>query len=199
MNSLRGGIAGILALSLGALGAACGGDDDGGGGSGQGGAAGGPMTVTGAGGGTTTTTGGGGAGGTGSGGAGAGGAPSMGTFMGMACNGNTCDLTLVGQGFSAHDGMTIHAGIVPQGSQDGFTWQSSATVAGGSFMMDAPGALTKGTVYNLHYYVDINGNGSCDATPTDHVWRTSLPPIQEHLTATLVHDTNFVNLGCGNF
>lgn len=197
MRSFRHGIAVALTLSLAALGAACGGDDDGGG-SGQGGAAGGPMTVTGAGGGATTT-GGGGAGGTATGGAGAGGTPSMGTFMGMACSGNTCDLTLVGQGFSAHDGMTIHAGIVPQGSQDGFTWQSSAMIAGGSFTMDGPGALTKGTVYNLHYYVDINANGSCDATPTDHVWRTSLPPIQEHLTATLVHDTNFVNLGCGNF
>lgn len=189
MNSFRQGVAVALTLSLAALGAACGGDDDGG--SGQGGA--------GTGGAPATTTGVGGSGGTATGSGGAGGTASMGTFMGMACNGNTCDLTLVGQGFSAHDGMTIHAGIVPQGSQDGFTWQSSAVVAGGSFMMDAPGALTKGTPYNLHYYVDINGNGSCDATPTDHVWRISLLPIQEHLTATLVHDTNFVNLGCGNF
>jgi hypothetical protein len=195
-----GGLAALVFAALAAAASAGCGDDDGGGGQGAATSGGTGGAGGGTGGGGTTGT--GGAGTTGSGGdptgTGGGTTASTGTSMGSPCSGSTCDLTVIGQGFSAHDGMMVYAGIVPQGGQD-FDWMGSAEVAGGAFTLQGPGALQKGALYNLNYYVDVNGNGACDATPTDHVWRTSLPPAQENLTITLVHSENFSNLGCGGF
>ena len=189
----------VVALVLAASAAGCG-DDEGGE----------AATTTAGTGGSPTGAGGAGTGGTGAGGAtgsggdtaagGAGGSAttSTGTSMGTPCAGNTCDLTFIGNGFTMHDGQTVHAGIVPQGGS-GLDWEASAEVVAGAFMLEGPGALQKGQSYQLNYYVDVNGNGECDPTPDDHVWRLSVPVVQESLTITVGHTTDFSNLGCGGF
>jgi len=164
---------------------------------------------------TSTGSGVGGAGGAAvSGAGGAGGAPGMGgapgtggststttstgTSMGSPCTGTTCDITVVGAGFNVDEGKTIYAGIVPQGGK-GQDWSASDMITAGAFTMQGMGALKKGQAYNLNYYVDLNGNNACDPTPTDEVWRLSIPPVQEHLTITLPYNTSFSNIGCGGF
>lgn len=189
---------GLAALLLAAAASAGCGDDDGGGGQGATTSGGTGGAGTGTGGGATTGTGGAGTTGSGGGGTGGGTTTSTGSSMGTPCSGNTCDLTVIGQGFTPHDGMMVYAGIVPQGGQD-FDWSASAEVTGGAFTLQGPGALQKGAQYFLNYYVDVNGNGACDITPTDHVWRMSLPAVQENLTITLVHSEDFSNIGCGGF
>jgi len=159
----------------------------------------------GSGGGATTGTGGaGGSGGatTGSGGAGGGGGGSggsTGTFMGAPCAGDKCDVTLNGLDFTPDNGLMVHAGIVPQGSNKGFIWEDAATVANGTFTVQGVAVLTKGVGYFLNFYVDKNQNGACDSTPTDNVYRISISPVQGHVVADVTRDKNLSNIGCGGF
>ncbi|HZF49378.1 MAG TPA: hypothetical protein VE093_12055 [Polyangiaceae bacterium] len=146
----------------------------------------------GSGGGATTGTGGAGGGGGGSGG-------STGTFMGAPCAGDKCDVTLNGLDFTPDNGLMVHAGIVPQGSNKGFIWEDAATVANGTFTVQGVAVLTKGVGYFLNFYVDKNQNGACDSTPTDNVYRISISPVQGHVVADVTRDKNLSNIGCGGF
>jgi hypothetical protein len=196
----------LLLLAAGMASAGCG-DETGGGstatsassatGSGTGGAGGG---TTGSGGSVTTGSGSGGGSTTGSGGGGSGGgtAASTGTFMTSPCTGNACDITFIGMGFSQHDGQTLHAGVVPQGSS-GFDWEDSQTVMGGAFSMQGTAVLTKGQAYFLNYYADVNQNGICEPNQGDHIWRLQISQVQDNVIVTVPHDVNFSNLGCGGF
>ncbi len=160
---------------------------------GGGGATTGTGGAGGSGGATTGTGGGGGVGGSG----GSGG--STGTFMGAPCAGDKCDITLNGLDFTPDNGLMVHAGIVPQGSNKGFIWEDAATVANGTFTVQGVAVLTKGVGYFLNFYVDKNQNGACDSTPTDNVYRISISPVQGHVVADVTRDQNLSNIGCGGF
>ena len=73
------------------------------------------------------------------------------------------------------------------------------TVMGGGFSMQGTAVLQKGIAYNLNYYADVDGNGKCEPTQGDHIWRISIPPVQDNVIANVSHNTNFSNLGCGGF
>jgi hypothetical protein len=143
----------------------------------------------------------GGAGGAASGGGGAAGGMS-GTGGGITtspCNGNTCDLTMVGTNFDAFNGMAFFYGLQQQG-QMGLVYETSFDISGGGFSSAGTGVLQKGVSYNLGYFVDINGNMACDLTPTDAVWRVQVANVQSNLTVTVGgNDTNTSNLGCSGF
>jgi hypothetical protein len=99
-----------------------------------------------------------------------------------------------------HNGQVLHANVSQQGVAKGAAvWQDQTTIAGGSFTLTATGILKKGTQYFLNYYVDVNGNGACDVTPTDDVWRLPIPPVSDSLVITVTYNTNFANLGCSGF
>jgi hypothetical protein len=160
------------------------------------------STTAGSGGGATAGSGGSTTAGSGGGGGGSGSATaaaSTGTFMSTPCTGNTCDIDFSGSGFTPHDGQTLYAGVIPQGSSMGFDWQDSATVMAGAFSLQGSAVLQKGTAYFLNYYADVNQNGICEPNQGDHIWRLSLPPVQDNVVVTVVHHTNFSNLGCGGF
>ena len=202
-TGIEGG-GGAAARAAGALGYAApaggGGDDDGGGATG---AATTSTASTGSGGGSTgsMSTGAGGAT-TGAGGGSTGSTSTAtgttGSGMGTPCTGSVCDLHFAGTGFAEHDGQTLHAGLVEQGVM-GLAWEGSAVVQNGSFTIDGPGALKKGVGYLLNYYADVNGNQACEPTPTDHVWRTSLSPVSDHVFLVATHDAPMSNLGCSGF
>jgi hypothetical protein len=61
------------------------------------------------------------------------------------------------------------------------------------------GVLQKGLSYNLNYYVDLNGNGKCEISPTDEVFRLLVPTVQDHVVLSVQYNTSFSNLGCGGF
>jgi len=158
---------------------------------------------------TTTTSASGGAGGSATGGAGGAASGGGGATGGMSgsgggittspCNGNTCDLTVVGINFDAFNGKAFFYGLQQQG-QSGLTYETSFDISGGGFSSTGTGVLQKGVSYNLGYFVDINGNMACDLTPADAVWRIQLPNVQTNLTVTVGgDDANTSNLGCSGF
>lgn len=116
----------------------------------------------------------------------------------LPCDGATCDLTLSGTGFGLHDGKTLYWGIVPQGGM-GLDYDASVVIAGGAFSSTGVGALTKGSSYFVHYFVDKNENQTCEATPEDDVWRVSLPNVQSHIELDVLFASAMSNLGCGGF
>jgi hypothetical protein len=193
----------VLLLIAAAAGGGCGGDETASGTAATGTAATGTATASGgtgggagnggAGSGGATTGGGGGAGGAG----GSGG--SSGTFMGSPCAGDKCDITLNGLDFTPANGLMLHAGVVPQGSNKGFIWEDVTTVENGTFSVQGTAVLSKGIGYFLNYYVDKNTNGMCDLTPTDDVYRISIPPVQGHVVADVTREKNLSNIGCGGF
>jgi len=192
-----------LLLTLASAGGGCGGDETGSGTAATGtasasGGTGGGAGSGGAGSGGATTGGGGGAGGAGgAGGGGSGG--SSGTFMGSPCAGDKCDITLNGLDFTPANGLMLHAGVVPQGSSKGFIWEDVTTIENGTFSVQGTAVLSKGVGYFLNYYVDKNMNGMCDLTPTDDVYRISIPPVQGHVVADVTREKNLSNIGCGGF
>jgi hypothetical protein len=69
-----------------------------------------------------------------------------------------------------------------------------AVVAAGAFAFTFTNIDAEGG--SVDYYADINDNGSCDAPPTDHVWRSAIPAT--HVLAT-VHNTDFTPAVCAGF
>jgi len=185
----------LLACDGGGGGGSAGGGAGGGAGSGgSGGSAGGAGGAPGGAGGAGGTA--GGAGG-GSGGSATGGGGSGGSLP--PCNGNTCDLVFSGTGYGMYDGKTFYFGVIQQG-QMGLVAQGSLVIANGTVSGSLPGALTKGLAYNLHYFVDLNDDGACDANPTDVVWRVTGSTIQDHWVLDLSFGmSGLSNLGCGGF
>jgi hypothetical protein len=118
--------------------------------------------------------------------------------MNTPCVGPQCDVTVIGTGFDMNNGQTVHLGFVKQGGKN-FDFQSSAVVANGTFTIMGPQALTKGVLYNMNYYADVNNNGLCDQTPTDEVWRISLAPVMQNQVITVTHNQVQSNIGCGGF
>jgi hypothetical protein len=189
-----------LLLTLASAGGGCGGDETGSGTAATGtasasGGTGGGAGSGGAGSGGATTGGGGGGGGAGGGGSGG----SSGTFMGSPCEGDKCDITLNGLDFTPDNGLMLHAGVVPQGSSKGFIWEDATPIENGTFTVKGTAVLSKGIGYFLNYYVDKNRNGTCELTPTDGVYRVSIPPVQGHVVADVTREKNISNIGCGGF
>jgi len=158
----------------------------------------GGMATTGSGG--MATTGSGGAPATGSGGMGTtSSSASTGTFMGSPCAGSVCDITFNAMGFTMDNGKMLHAGVIQQGGKPGLDWQDAAAVAGGAVTLMGTGVLKKGTAYNLNYYIDLNMDGKCEITPTDEVYRVSIPIVQDNVIVTVTPNMAQSNFGCGGF
>ncbi|MBK7859455.1 MAG: hypothetical protein IPJ65_12690 [Archangiaceae bacterium] len=161
-------------------GATAGGSGGSGGGATAGGSGGG-ATAGGSGGGATAGGSGGGATAGGSGGAGGGGVQK----------GNVV-ITL--KNFNPHNGQTVHlkvktmTGGVTQGSE------TTVVVANNTGTLTVPNVLQPGTVYNIDFYADVNGNNTCDAPGTDHEWRITVTGSTAGLTMDYAHNANFTDL-----
>ena len=84
-------------------------------------------------------------------------------------------LRFEGTQFDIHVGELFKVALV---TADG----SNTVVAGGSitalpapaFSYNLPQAMAPNVPYYVDYFVDHNGNKTCDPPPTDHVWRSHL-------------------------
>ncbi|MFW5947258.1 MAG: hypothetical protein ACOCUW_02090 [Gemmatimonadota bacterium] len=104
------------------------------------------------------------------------------TETGDVCGTFAADLTFQGDASfqGAHGGQPIEAGVVR--SSDGrLVTSASGTVSSTddpSFSFDFPGALLKGTAYEVHYWIDSNFDdgtvGTCDEVDDDHQWAVDL-------------------------
>ncbi|MCH9682073.1 MAG: hypothetical protein K0V04_11615 [Deltaproteobacteria bacterium] len=98
-----------------------------------------------------------------------------------------------------HDGQDV-ALVVIDADSGTEVLSFSETFAGMEITLaDTNGVLTDGGTYDVFWYVDVNGSGSCDAPPDDHSWEmlgVAAGPMG--ISADHTHDANWVDV-CGNF
>jgi hypothetical protein len=82
-------------------------------------------------------------------------------------------------------GITLSKAIIPSLSNSAFSFKWN-------------GALATGATYSFNYYADVDGSGTCDAPPTDHVWNEPIAAVSGPVTLTLVHTTNWTDV-CSSF
>jgi hypothetical protein len=68
----------------------------------------------------------------------------------------------------------------------------------GAFNVTATKALTAGHDYYFDYVMDVNGNGKCDAPPTDHTWRRKINTVTGDTTIEETHHMGFTDV-CATF
>ena len=112
--------------------------------------------------------------------------------------GGPFDLDFSGTGFTPHNGQTLHVAVLDASGGAHVVTDQSTTVSGGDFSFSFPGVLEEGHSYHVDYYADFNGNGSCDAPPTDHVWRKDVDNVQDNVNLQVTHNTNFTDV-CSSF
>jgi hypothetical protein len=44
------------------------------------------------------------------------------------------------------------------------------------------------------YFADVNGNGACDAPPTDHAWAAAVPAVTGDTALPVTHTTTFTTV-----
>jgi hypothetical protein len=57
-------------------------------------------------------------------------------------------------------------------------------------------AIFQQTGCSLRYFVDLSGNGTCDAPPTDHVWSLEIPPSKQPVFLEAAAGTSYDPKAC---
>lgn len=107
------------------------------------------------------------------------------------------DLTFTGT-IAPHAGQKMEV-IVTRTDDGSVAAYGETTVPGnGNFSFTWTDVLAKGATFDIDFYADHNGDGSCDNPPTDHSWRITVGPVTANVTQDFQHDTNFTNI-CDSF
>ena len=106
------------------------------------------------------------------------------------------DFTLTLIGFqSFHAGRLFEVHVVERSTCRTVGLYRTPVPDAESFSVTIPAIIEAGTVYQVDFYVDANGNGTYDPPSTDHAWRLV---DQEAMTTGLAidfpHDTNFTDV-----
>jgi hypothetical protein len=108
-------------------------------------------------------------------------------------------LTFTGAGYSAaHPQQTLRAALT-NNSTGGRVALCSGVLSGDPLTINVGAVLDTGITYNLDYYADVNGSGTCNAPATDHAWQNVIATGGAPVTINRPHDTNFVNVCATNF
>ena len=100
-----------------------------------------------------------------------------------------------------HSGQIVRVAIVKIGSggeEDVVATDQTTVPANGAVAFTWADELEYDHDYVLDFYADHNGNGTCDAPPTDHAWRMDLGTVTGDIVRDFQHDTNFTDV-CGSF
>ncbi len=93
-------------------------------------------------------------------------------------------VTFSGSGFGAHNGKVLHVKIEDPTTKPATIVQTgTATIQQGSFSFQWNGLFKQLVYYGFYYYIDDNGNDSCEAPPTDGVWMLSVLPMSTNTQA----------------
>jgi hypothetical protein len=103
------------------------------------------------------------------------------------------DFTINFTGYDPHVGQLMNVKVFDGADAEvGMTAQNLA-IANDSIII--PGIIEDGVTYNVRWWVDLSGNGTCDAFPTDHMWEmTGLTADGTGLTVDHTHDDNWVDV-----
>src|SRR5262245_57899444 len=72
------------------------------------------------------------------------------------------DMRITGLGFEAHNGASVHL-YTSRGVLDEVYGAGEATIAGGGFTFDFPGACQRGYQQSISWFVDADKDGVCNA------------------------------------
>lgn len=98
-----------------------------------------------------------------------------------------------------HAGQTMRLVVVDDSDGEVYASEQAVIGADGAVSMHWHALLEDGDDYDIVFYADHNGNGACDAPPTDHGWRVELDEVRGPATTHFDHDTNFYADVCGSF
>lgn|GEM_PF-5635285 len=119
------------------------------------------------------------------------------TASSAATNVVSRDLVFSGVQFTPHDSHPLKVALIDR-DLDARLFIADVGIASGKFTLTKEKALVDGHRYFLDYYADVNGNQSCDAPTTDHVWRIPIDTVTSNISITDTHKMNFHD-SCSSF
>jgi hypothetical protein len=112
--------------------------------------------------------------------------------------GASYDLSVLGSGFGADDGRVLYFAVARTDTGT-IVATDTTTVRAGAFELSFGSLLDRGLAYEADYYVDVNGNGRCDAPPTDHVWREAIAAVQANTSLQVSGSSAYDSSACSAF
>ena len=64
-----------------------------------------------------------------------------------------------------------------------------------TYTIDIAGIIKSGSVYQIDFFADDNGNGTYDAPSADHAWRLAGVGTVAGLTINFAHNTTHTDVG----
>jgi hypothetical protein len=104
------------------------------------------------------------------------------------------DLTFQATGFLIHKDARFTVSLVRLKDNAVIVSGTIDKISDDTLTFNWPAVIKDGGKYALDYYVDLKGDGTCDAPPPgnpegDHVWRKELPAALTGDTFTVAHDS----------
>jgi hypothetical protein len=109
----------------------------------------------------------------------------------------TYKLTFSGVGYEAHNDQKLAAVVEDSDGKPTAGGEQDATVANGTFQFTFQ-PLEVGD-YQLFWYADLSGDGTCQAPPADHAWSHSFTVSTTDVIFEHVHGTDFNPAACAEF
>jgi hypothetical protein len=103
-------------------------------------------------------------------------------------------------GFTPHLGMTFYLRLVDTTNHTTVSITTPTTITGDAFSVTLPSTITEGHTYDVDFWVDVDGNGTLDHSPSgtpagvDHSWRKTGTGTAAGLSMTFAHDTNWTDI-----
>lgn len=119
------------------------------------------------------------------------------TTSSTATNVVSRDLVFAGVQFTPHESHPLKVALIDR-DLDARIFTEDVSISSGKFTLTKEKVLVDGHRYYLDYYADVNGNHSCDAPITDHVWRIPIDSVSSNVSITDTHKMNFHD-SCASF
>ena len=97
--------------------------------------------------------------------------------------------------FSAHVGQLFQVRVELSSTGEQIAFEEVAAISEAAFDVTFMHILVADETYDIEYWADFNGNGSYDAPPGDHAWRNTASNISGDQSLTLIHNTNWQDIG----
>lgn len=86
------------------------------------------------------------------------------------------DLRITGVAFDEHNGSTIHLYAAGSSINDVYGF-GTQVIAGAGFVLDLPGGYRRGSIQAIVWFVDADGDGTCNSGNNDHPGYTTIGPF----------------------
>jgi hypothetical protein len=116
----------------------------------------------------------------------------------QAASSGPFDLRFDGQSFTANIGKTLRVAVIDVDAGDSVVKTDSQSIgSNGGFSFSWPDLLTGGHRYQVHYYVDMNGDSTCTAA-SDHAWQESVAAVSADVVLDVTRRATYDDV-CATF